>query len=430
MATVQSQNVTTDPQEQVVTAAPERREESEAPSPAVAPPPGNPRFPLIDSVRAIAVLAVLVYHVTSITGEINKPVIGDVIVVSGVQALSVLFMTSGFLLYRPFVRARAAGRKLPSRRRYLRRRMLRILPAYWFALTALAIFPGVVGAFSGDWWRYYFFLQLYSTRTQAGIPVAWTLCVEMSFYLVLPVWATAIRRVRIGSGPSAWLWSELTPLAAVALLGCVIQIAGARLLVATTVSSSLLGNCTWIALGMALAVVTVDLHQRERPPRWVGFVTKHPGFSWLAAAGCLAGLAAVLHPGGLLQIIVTLNTKQPYLRSLASIVLTFGLCVFLVAPALFGDHGGGLTRRVLGWRPLMWIGMIAYSVYLWHLDVVSLLGLKSDPGFYSASGLGLAHKITFEPTLVLLVLTIAITLAIAAISYYFIELPFLRRKER
>src|SRR5579875_3153055 len=149
---------------------------AQPPSPAVAPPPGNPRFPLFDSIRALAVLAVLTYHVAAVTGTINRRVVGDAIAVAGVQALSVLFMTSGFLLYRPFVRARAGARPMPSARRYLRRRMLRIVPAYWFALTVLAIYPGIVGVFSGQWWRYYFFLQLYSNSTlNTGIPVAWTL---------------------------------------------------------------------------------------------------------------------------------------------------------------------------------------------------------------------------------------------------------------
>ncbi len=401
-----------------------------APSPAVAPPPGNPRFPLIDSVRAIAVLAVVLYHVAAVTALINRPVIGDVVAVAGVQALSVLFLTSGFLLYRPFVRARAAGRPIPSRRRYLRRRMLRILPAYWFALTALAIFPGIVGVFSGDWWRYYFFLQLYSTRTNnAGIPVAWTLCVEMSFYLLLPLWATLIRRVRIGADPRAWLLSELVPLGVVAMVGVVVQIAASRLIVSQLVGESLLGNCTWIALGMVLAVLSVYAGQREREPKAVRAVAAHPGACWILAAASLAATTAIVQPGGLLKILRGLATPQPYARTIADIALTFAVSVFLVAPALFGDRAGGLPRRVLGWRPLMWIGLVSYGVYLWHLAVVSLLGERSDPLHFSASGLGLAGKLHFAANPILLVLTIAVTAAIAAISYYFVELPFLRRKE-
>jgi peptidoglycan/LPS O-acetylase OafA/YrhL len=122
-------------------------------SPAVAPPPGNPRFPLFDSLRGIAVLAVVIFHVAFITGALNVRVAGDVLGVLGDVGVVLFFVISGFLLYRPFVAARAHGRRPPDPVRYARRRALRIVPAYWVALTVLAIFPGVVGPFSRDWWR-------------------------------------------------------------------------------------------------------------------------------------------------------------------------------------------------------------------------------------------------------------------------------------
>src|SRR3712207_6891277 len=59
---------------------------------------------------------------------------------------------------------RSRGRPAPRIARYARRRVLRIVPAYWVALTLLAIFPGIVGVFTADWWRYYLFLQLYRSE--------------------------------------------------------------------------------------------------------------------------------------------------------------------------------------------------------------------------------------------------------------------------
>jgi peptidoglycan/LPS O-acetylase OafA/YrhL len=402
-----------------------------APSPAVAPPPGNPRFPLFDSIRGIAVLIVVLYHVGAVTGELNKAVIGDLISVAGSMAISLLFMTSGFLLYRPFVRARAAGRPLPSVRKYLRRRMLRILPAYWVSLTLLAIFPGLVGVFSGDWWRYYFFLQLYSNRTlNTGNPVAWTLCVEMTFYLILPVWAIVVRRVRIGSGRGSWLASELVPLAIMFLFGAAIQVAAARLAVSRIVADSVLGSCTWISLGMGLAVISTAVVQDGRSWLPLRLVTRRPGLIWAGAAACLIGATAILQPGGLLGILLSLERKQAYASAISVILLTAGACVLLVAPAIFGDHAGGFPRRVLAWRPLPWIGLVAYSYYLWHLSVVSVLSESRDPAHFSATGLGLAAKIHHAPTPILFVLSMAGTSAVAALSYRFVELPFLRRKER
>jgi peptidoglycan/LPS O-acetylase OafA/YrhL len=402
-----------------------------APSPAVAPPPGNPRFPLVDSLRAIAVLAVVTFHVTSITGDVNKHIIGDVFAVLGNQGLVLFFAISGFLLYRPFVAARVAGRKRPSLARYARRRVLRIVPAYWTALTLLAIFPGIVGVFSGDWWRYYFFLQLYSNRTLGrGIPVAWTLCVEVSFYLALPLWATFVSRLRPTRDPRAWFRAELGALALLAAFGIVVQLAASRQTVSQLVANSLLGECTWFALGMALAVVTVKTQSCQRRSWAMRIVVERPGLCWIGAAGCLAGLAAVLHPGGLLNIVLTLSTKQPLARTLAGIALTAGLIGLLMAPAVLGGEAADrLPRRVLRARVLAWLGLISYGIYLWHLTIAELLGNADDTQHFSASGLGLVASVHHATTPILMFLTIAVAVAVASASYYLVELPFLRRKE-
>jgi peptidoglycan/LPS O-acetylase OafA/YrhL len=401
---------------------------TEAPSPALAPPPGNPRFALFDALRGIAVLCIIAYHVTSITGAMNNSVLGDLYAVLGNQALIFFFVISGFLLYRPYAAAHAAGRRPPNAARYGRRRACRILPAYWTALTILAIFPGIIGVFTGDWWRYYFFLQVYSSRTLGGgIPPAWSLCVEVTFYLSLPLWALLVRRIRARVVPT-WLWSELTPLLLVALFGALVQLAASRLLISQLLATTLLGECTWIALGMMLAVLSVADAHRALPARGVGFVAGHPGLCWLGAAACLVAATAILHPGGLFNIIVSLRTSQPIPRTLAGILLTAGLSAFLVAPAVFGEGRGGWPRRVLAWRPLVYLGVISYSVYLYHLVVAQLLGESSDPLHFSSSGLGLVGKVHTLGTPLMFILTLAGSVLIATISYHFIELPFLKRK--
>ena len=414
----------------MATLASDTREASAAPSPAVAPPPGNHRFALFDSLRGIAVLCIISYHVTSITGEINRPVVGDLLAVLGNQALIFFFVISGFLLYRPFTAAHAAGRRRPNTRRYARRRVLRIVPAYWVALTVMAIFPGIVGVFTGEWWRYYFFLQVYSSRTLGGgIPPAWSLCVEVTFYISLPFWAMLVRQVHQRIWPRAWLRSELVPLAIVALFGVLVQVAASRLLVSSLLATTLLGECTWIAIGMMLAVASVAALRAERVPGMVRFVTDHPNLCWIGAAACLVGATAVLHPGGLFNIIISLRTKQPIARTVGGILLSAGLSILLVVPAVFGEHAGGFPRRVLAWAPLAWLGLVSYGVYLYHLAAAEILGEVSDPAHFSASGLGLATRIHSLTTPILFVLTVALSAGLAAISYYVVELPFLRRKE-
>ena len=402
---------------------------SRAPSPALEPPPGHPRFPLFDSLRAIAALAVLVFHVCALTGALEKEPFGDVLAMLS-RGLILFFVISGFLLYRPYVAARATGRPRPGAARYARRRVLRIVPAYWTALTVLAVFPGVVGAFSGDWWRYYLFLQAYSEDTfGGGIPVAWTLCVEVAFYVSLPLWAIAVGRVRLGSGPRAWLRGELAALALVAAGGIAVQLAGARQIVSMPVSQSLLGQSTWFALGMALAVASVAA-ERGEPQSWARrAVVERPGLCWLGAAASLVGLALVLHPGGLLGIAAALETEQSVAKTLTGIALTGTLSALLVLPAVFGERTGGFPRRLLGAAPLAWMGLISYGIYLWHLTLTQVLALPADKQHFSASGLDLVARIPDATTPILLVLSLGATTAVAATSYYLVELPFLRRKE-
>jgi peptidoglycan/LPS O-acetylase OafA/YrhL len=137
------------------------------------PPAVRPHFELFDALRGIAVVSVIAFHVASITDKLGRGLTGRTAEVLGAQAVIVFFVISGFLLYRPFVAARVARRQEPSLRRFGRRRVGRILPAYWVALTLLALYPGITGVFSDEGWRYYAFLPLYSADTiNQGIPVA------------------------------------------------------------------------------------------------------------------------------------------------------------------------------------------------------------------------------------------------------------------
>src|SRR5438067_1774084 len=116
---------------------------------AVAPPPGNPRFPLLDPLRAVAALCIVVTHTAGWSGFNSAHALGawTARLDCGV---AIFFVLSGFLLYRPFVAARLDGRDGPRVLRYARRRALRILPAYWVALALLGLVlpkytPGVYG---------------------------------------------------------------------------------------------------------------------------------------------------------------------------------------------------------------------------------------------------------------------------------------------
>ncbi len=128
------------------------------------------------------------------------------------------FLLSAFLLYRPFVAARVRSGDRPAFGGYARRRFLRIAPAYWAVLTIAAIVPGMAGVFSGNWWVYYGLLQNYPVYTPEGacaadfyrcaIPPAWSLGIEVFFYVLLPFFVLLMAwlgKHRRGS----WLGPEL-----------------------------------------------------------------------------------------------------------------------------------------------------------------------------------------------------------------------------
>ena len=184
------------------------------------------RFPLVDSLRATAALAILTFHLFGYAGALTVPVVSEVVLRLPV-GVTLFFLISGFLLYRPFVAARMAGQGLPHVGAYAWRRFLRIVPAYWAALTvvALLIKPEVFDRPL----RFYGFLQVYDpSQALGGLAVAWSLCVEVTFYAMLPLYALAIRGLPAGTAGRRWR----------------AEVAGLALLTAAT-----LGFRIWVAEG-------------------------------------------------------------------------------------------------------------------------------------------------------------------------------------
>jgi peptidoglycan/LPS O-acetylase OafA/YrhL len=144
----------------------------------------------------------------------------------------------------------------------------------------------------------------------------------------------------------------------------------------------------------------------------------------------VTGITALSDPKGLVGIIQAVSTKQPVLQTLAITALTGSLMVLLVLPAVFGEAAGGLPRRLLAAPPVAWLGVISYGIFLWHLPTAELLANREDPQHFSATGLGLAERLPFTVTPLLIAMTLAATVVLAAMSYYLVERPAQRRAER
>jgi len=163
------------------------------------------RFPCFDGLRAIAAGGVVLLHVALISGFTfsESDTVGPYFA-RGEAGVYLFFLISGYLLYRPFVAARFDRVDAPSVRGYARRRALRIIPAYWVALTILVLIfdtrhrDDITSI--GDVIVYYGFLQIYFKSTVVGgLQQAWSLCTEVAFYVFLPFWAAAMRVARRGA---------------------------------------------------------------------------------------------------------------------------------------------------------------------------------------------------------------------------------------
>jgi peptidoglycan/LPS O-acetylase OafA/YrhL len=382
------------------------------PAPNVAPPPGHPRFPLLDGVRALAALSIVLLHVGDGTGFARTNALGAFTARMD-AGVALFFVLSGFLLYRPFAAARLEALPAPSAGRYLRRRLLRIVPAFWVAMLVMGAL-GWISVFNGDWWRYFGFVQNLSVETVlGGIRPAWSLCVEMSFYLVLPLWAIGAARVLRGRPRAAQVRAEAIALGVVALaslaLRAVVFDADHGSLWLVTLPAFL----DWFAVGMGLALASVALDGREvRTP-----LIARPWLAWAAAAACFAAVSLVVPlPRGLVA-------APDVGAHLAQHVLYIAVGALVALPAIFGiradaQRASRAIGRFLGHPVMAWLGLVSYGIFLWHQPLLDQLLLQ-----------GLPARAPVLPFVTVLIVTTAGAVAFAAASHYLVERPFLALKD-
>jgi peptidoglycan/LPS O-acetylase OafA/YrhL len=378
----------------------------------VKPPPGNPRFPLFDSLRGLAALAIVLTHVGLGSGANYNAAYGALLARLDI-GVTLFFVLSGFLLYRPFVAARLEDRPAPRLRDYARRRVLRIVPAYWLALTVLAIWPGLT--FTGPRWVYYGFLQNYDFLwVLGGIGQAWSLAVEASFYVLLPFYALALGALTRRFAPRRTLAVEVTVLGALSVGSLVLRWYIHHTSHSQVLLFTILCTFFWFALGMGLAVASAAWHGRESRPGVIGLVERAPSLWWAAALG----LFAVMSWGyGLPRGLSGTTSGVQYLGE----HLTYGAVAFLlVLPAVWGDRLGGLPRRFLRLRAMAWLGLVSYGLFLWHGRWTQYFIEKGAGGWLPQIGSGFV---------VMLACVLACSLATASASYYLVERPILRYKD-
>jgi peptidoglycan/LPS O-acetylase OafA/YrhL len=380
------------------------------------------RFPCFDGLRAVAALSVFTFHFLGLTDPSwFRGAVREWVWRLGLQGVGIFFVISGFLLYRPFVDAAFRGRPSPSIAQFWKRRFARIFPAYWMALTAFVYGFGLFHIHGiVNFVTYYALLQNYRGRYQlVGLGIAWTLVIEVSFYLALPLISRAVRAIA-GSSASAdrVLRAQVGVVASLAMVGVLVKVLNVWVLSNAkptlgawlpiqTLGWSLLGYLDWFAIGMTFAIISVRSARAEAVPRPISWFARHPAACWLFAIGCYAAQTG-LHLGT--------GPTSPPPTSLAQFVLPFLVALAaagLVFPAIFGAQDPGVIRSLLRSKPLDYLGRISYGIYLWHFIIIRL------------SVRWVADN-TMPNILLLRLATVAfLTVGVASASFYLVERPII-----
>jgi peptidoglycan/LPS O-acetylase OafA/YrhL len=248
---------------------------------------------------------------------------------------------------------------------------------------------------------YYGLLQIYDKdRVLGGLFQAWSLCTELGFYLVLPLFAAVVVTRR--REPRAQLRVEMAGIAVLYAASVAFRV---WLVAIDSRGPQFTWTLAWLdvfALGMAMGVLSAWATTRDRPPAIADWVARHTGACWLVAAVAFVALSNL----GIPRTLVPFTPVQ----RLGGQFLAGVVAVALVAPAAFGRDGVGPVTRLLTNRVALAIGLISYSFYLWHAAMleraVDIAGRPLDASL---------------PLVVLLGL--GLTLVVAVVSYRAVERP-------
>jgi peptidoglycan/LPS O-acetylase OafA/YrhL len=366
-------------------------------------------IPVLDSYRGLAALAVVATHVAFQTGVVMHGQVGAVLARLDV-GVPIFFALSGFLLYQPWALAAESGSASPTTTGYLWRRALRILPAYWLVvIIALLAVPANQDAGPRVWLAQLSLTQNYVDGAAAtALTQMWSLCAEVSFYLVLPAlaWATG-RLARAGAHPLRTVTALVMALGALNI--------GWVLWSQTSQSPSthlwLPAFLSWFAVGMLLAAVAARRTAGGRLPRWA---------TWFVEVS--AEPAACLTVAGAVLLVSSTSVAGPRAFESAPTpaqALTKNLLYTVIALSLMiaGTLGprGHSVERLLTTRPLLRLGEISYGVFLWHLLLMYVAFHVLGRSYFTGG---------FAPVLLL---TLVLTVGVAALSWTVFERPVMRR---
>jgi peptidoglycan/LPS O-acetylase OafA/YrhL len=393
---------------------------------------------LLDGVRAFACLSVIAYHINrfAFLGHVLTLGLGPLTIsfaLAGSSGVTLFFVLSGFLLFMPYTRSLLFDADWPSARCYYIRRAFRILPGYYVSLILLILFTDPTYLQLARWKELVLFLTFFmdsSSRTYQAINGPfWTLAVEWQFYLLLPLLALIFQPF-VQHGPlQRRFHALLLCLAALIAWGLATRYWGRSWEVNPHQPALLPPLMHHFALfffygesgkfledfaaGMLICVFYV-LSQQVRGHYLVSFL--HSYCWWLWGLGILELFYTAIWsalPGGVFL--------APFIGPhnwLSEFVLAIGYSM-CIAALLFGP---AQLKGVLEWHPLRDIGLLSYSLYIWHLPL-----LLCFTAFIMQYTLSWWHVFIYSTFWIWVGLVI---LPFAYLFYHFIELPWIHLGSR
>ncbi|WP_150255648.1 acyltransferase family protein [Nocardiopsis deserti] len=343
----------------------------------------GPHLPALDGLRGAAILGVLLFHTGHLPG--------------GFLGVDLFFALSGYLITDLLLREVEATGTV-SVAAFWGRRVRRLLPALAVMLTAVTVLVWAVGPpdlvrttlADGPWvqlnvvnWHLLAESVGYWDRFggQRVFEHLWSIAVEEQFYLLWPLVLLAV--ARFGRGADRGV-AVVAALASVASLALMTVLAGA-----VDPTRAYMGTDTRVSSLLLGAVVAT------RPARaWLARVTGRPARAVLVLLAVGVGTAWALVEGADAP---WLFTGGLFAHSLAAALL-IGLCA---------REPRSLVSRALSWRPLRWLGLVSYSLYLWHWPVIVLL----SPEVTGLDGWSWTALVS------------AVSIGLAALSKYLVEDP-------
>lgn len=344
-------------------------------------------LPAVEGMRACAAIGVVTTHVAFQTGHTTWST-GRLLGRFDL-AVAVFFALSGFLLWRGHAAAARGLRHTPPTGHYLRSRIVRIMPGYLVAVVVILLLFPESNPDLTVWLANLTLTQIYVPLTLTnGLTQMWSLSVEVSFYLALPLLALLARRLPVRL--------RIPTILGVALASFAWGLIPFSVPFGVNPLTWPPAFFSWFAAGMLIAELTVSpvgwAHRLARR-RVLMAVIALTAFG--LAASPMAGPAG-LAPGTLGQFLIKVSMGA---------VVAYALLAPLVLDRPDTSH------RILGTTTMVTLGRWSYGLFVWHLAALAMV--------FPVIG-----EFPFNGHMpVVLALTLVFGFAIAAVSYALIESP-------